>query len=91
LISNDDGKVSVAESKQVKAADNWQYSFDNLPQKDASGKDIIYSISEDQVPNYTTTINGFNITNTYVHKTTNVVPSTKSLTVKKVWNDSESG
>lgn len=47
----------------VTAKDNWQYSFDNLP-KYENGKAIVYTIQEDKVPGYATTINGFDITNT---------------------------
>ena len=52
-------------SKQVTAKDNWRYKFENLD-KFENGKEIKYTISEDKVDKYTTEIDGFNITNTYI-------------------------
>lgn len=52
-------------SKQVTAKDNWRYKFENLD-KFENGKEIKYTISEDKVDKYTTKIDGFNITNTYI-------------------------
>ena len=65
--------------KDVTAADNWSYSFDNLPVY-KSGNKITYTISEDAVAGYTTAIKGTNITNTHVPAKTNV-------SVTKVWSD----
>ncbi|KAF1296903.1 hypothetical protein BAU15_14465 [Enterococcus sp. JM4C] len=58
---------------------NWAYSFTNLP-KYKNGRVIDYTVTEDAVPSYTTTMNGYNITNSYTPKQTKVE-------VKKVWND----
>lgn len=52
-------------SKQVTAKDNWRYKFENLD-KFENGQEIKYTISEDKVAKYTTEIDGFNITNTYI-------------------------
>ncbi|KGF08748.1 hypothetical protein HMPREF1635_06025 [Clostridiales bacterium S5-A14a] len=52
-------------SKQVTEKDNWRYMFENLD-KFENGKEIKYTISEDKVDKYTTEIDGFNITNTYI-------------------------
>ena len=60
-----DGK-EVA-SKEVTEADNWRYEFSDLP-KFENGKEIIYTVTEKEVPNYTTAIDGFDITNTYIPK-----------------------
>ena len=69
-------------SDTVNENDGWAYSFDNLPKYDG-GTLIVYTITEDAVADYTTTINGFNITNTYTP-----VPDEKTeATIKKVWND----
>ena len=58
-----DGK-KVAE-KVVTAADNWKYSFKNLAKYNDEGKQIVYTVTEDRVVNYKTTINGYDIVNTY--------------------------
>lgn len=72
-----DGKV--VQTKEVSAKDDWKYSFDNLAKKD-NGKDIKYTVTEDQVRDYTTKIEGYNITNSYI-------PGKTSLRVTKVWDD----
>ena len=63
----------------VDAEDNWKYEFTNLP-KYENGKEIEYTITEDAVDGYTTTIDGFNIINSYKPKTT-------EITINKVWKD----
>jgi LPXTG-motif cell wall-anchored protein len=67
------------DSKEVTAADNWEYEFSNLP-KYQEGKEITYTVTENAVPEYTTTIDGTNITNSYT-------PGKTSLTVTKAWQD----
>lgn len=52
-------------SKHITEKDNWRYMFENLD-KFENGKEIKYTISEDKVDKYTTEIDGFNITNTYI-------------------------
>ena len=73
-----DGKETA--SKTVTADDGWKYSFTDLP-KYADGKEIVYTVTEDTVPDYTTKINGYNITNSYT-------PGKTSISVTKAWNDS---
>ncbi|WP_297077568.1 Cna B-type domain-containing protein [uncultured Enterococcus sp.] len=50
----------------VKADSNgsWSYTFDNLLKQDQNGKDYVYTVNEQKVPYYTTTIDGTKITNT---------------------------
>lgn len=67
------------DSKKVTSADNWKYSFNNLP-KYENGKSISYSVTEDAVPNYTTTYQGNDITNEHT-------PGKTSVTVTKEWKD----
>ena len=57
--------VKVA-SKEVKpdATGTWAYHFDNLDVVDDAGNVIAYTISEEPVEGYETTIEGTNITNT---------------------------
>ena len=66
-------------SVEVTAASEWKYSFNNLP-KYENGKLIVYTITEDVVEDYTTTIDGFNVTNTYI-------PETVKISGEKIWND----
>ena len=56
--------VEVA-SKNVTAADNWKYSFEDIPKYDESNNEIIYTVTEDAVPNYNTEVKGYDIVNTY--------------------------
>ncbi len=56
------------DAKAVTAADGWSWSFQNLP-KYRAGQMIIYTISEDPVPGYTTVMNGFDVTNSYTTET----------------------
>ena len=66
-------------SKTVTANDNWSWSFTGLD-KYNSGTEIVYTISEDTVADYTTVVNGYDVINT--HKT-----ETTSVSVEKVWED----
>ena len=66
-------------SKKVSASDNWQYSFDNLAAY-ANGKKITYTVTEDAVAGYTSTVNGYNVTN-------NHTPATVKVSGTKTWND----
>ncbi|WP_155971417.1 Cna B-type domain-containing protein, partial [Streptococcus ruminantium] len=66
-------------SKIVTADDNWAYKFSNLPAK-KNGAAITYTISEKAVADYTTTYDGYNITNSYT-------PGETSVTATKVWED----
>ena len=61
--------------------ETWSYTFTNLPVY-KKGQKIIYTVTEDTVANYTTTIDGTTITNTYK-------PGKTSLTVTKKWDDAE--
>ena len=64
---------------KVTAANDWKYSFTNLP-KYKAGEPITYTITEDKVNEYETTTNGYNITNKYT-------PSKVSKKVIKEWAD----
>ncbi|MGY3704854.1 hypothetical protein BW731_00870 [Vagococcus martis] len=72
-----DGKI--IDTKEVTEKDNWKYEFTNLP-KYKDGKEIIYTVTEDNVSEYSTTINGTSITNHYT-------PGKTSVTVTKRWED----
>ena len=75
--------VKVA-SKEVKpdAEGNWLYQFDNLDVVDDAGNLIAYTVSEEPVAGYETTIEGTNITNT---RTSEVV----EIPVTKIWKDND--
>lgn len=53
---------------QVTEHDNWSYTFE-LPRYAADGHEIVYTISESDVPHYTVTVDGYNLINTYLPDT----------------------
>jgi hypothetical protein len=63
----------------VTKLDDWKYSFTNLP-KYKDGEEIVYSITEDAVQDYSAAYDGYNVTNT--HET-----GKTSITVTKKWID----
>ena len=69
------------DSQTVKADEtgSWTYKFTNLPKYEA-GEEIVYTVTEDAVPDYTTEISGYDITNSYA-------PGKTSVTVTKAWVD----
>lgn len=75
--------VKVA-SKEVKAdgAGTWAYHFDNLDVVDDAGHAIAYTVSEEPVEGYETTIEGTNITNTRT-------PEVVEIPVTKIWKDND--
>ncbi|MCI2155324.1 MAG: Cna B-type domain-containing protein [Solobacterium sp.] len=66
-------------STVVNSSTSWAYSFNDLP-KYRDGHEISYSVIEDAVPDYSTEITGYDITNSYT-------PGKTSVTVTKVWDD----
>ena len=66
-------------SKTVSASDNWQYSFDNLAAY-ANGQKITYTVTENAVAGYTSTVDGYNVTN-------NHTPATVKVSGTKTWKD----
>ena len=65
--------AAEAANYTLTAADNWTYTFTGLPKYDASGKEIVYTVTEDAVSNYDSAItgdikNGFTVTNTITEK-----------------------
>ena len=68
-------------SKPVTEADGWAFSFSGLPKYDTGdGHEIAYTVTEDAVDNYATSIAGTAITNSYT-------PGKTSVTVTKAWDD----
>ncbi len=56
-------------SAEVTEEDNWEWSFENLPKYDEDGKEIVYTITEDPVDGYDSTVEGYNVTNTHAPET----------------------
>ena len=74
----DTGKTAVATK-----ANNWKYSFTDLDKTQADGKtEIAYTVEEVAVEGYTSTVDGYKVTNTYT-------PETVEIPVSKVWNDAD--
>ena len=67
------------EEQTVSAENNWSWSFENLP-KYSAGKAVAYTIGELKVQDYTATVDGYNITNTYT-------PETLTVSGTKTWVD----
>lgn len=67
------------EVKQVTKEDDWKWLFKNLP-KYENGKEVIYTITEDAVENYTSDITGYDVINHYT-------PGKISVNITKAWDD----
>ncbi|NLC96642.1 MAG: Cna B-type domain-containing protein [Erysipelotrichaceae bacterium] len=66
-------------SVTVGANEGWKWSFENLYKSNAgSTTDIVYTIAEEAVKDYSTTVDGYNVTNSYT-------PSKTSVQVTKAW------
>lgn len=83
LFAND---VEVA-VKEVRASDDWKYDFGKWPAVDGDGKEISYTIKEDPVPGYYTTINGFDIINS--REPYEPTPEYVNIRVNKRWIDND--
>ena len=71
------------DSKEVTpdASGKWTYSFSDLAQYDTvDGHQFKYTITENAIADYSTVINGYNITNTHT-------PGKTSVTATKAWDD----
>ncbi|GAA0441455.1 hypothetical protein GCM10008983_18270 [Lentibacillus halophilus] len=53
------------DSQDVTAEDNWSYSFTGLAEFDEQGSPYNYTVEEEAVDGYETTVDGYDITNTY--------------------------
>lgn len=58
---------------------NWTYSVPNLPKYDENGKAYDYTVVEDDVEGYESSVDGFDITNTRV--------GTRDIEGMKTWDD----
>ena len=73
------------QSRTVTANDNWSYTFTNLD-KFSNGTEIVYTVSEEAIAGYKTTVNGYNLTNTHT-------PAKTTVSGTKTWidNNNQSG
>ncbi|MFI8708411.1 Cna B-type domain-containing protein, partial [Bacillus sp. NPDC077411] len=69
----------VVNTKEVTAATNWKYTFDNLQAYDANGVAYKYEVKEQPVDGYKSEVNGYDITNTKAGQT--------KVAGTKTWND----
>lgn len=82
ILSKTVGDVtSEVARKEVTAATNWSYEFTNLPEVE-NGQKIVYSVSEEDVTGYTSSVSGYNLTNTHT-------PELVSVPVQKLWDDAD--
>lgn len=80
-------KITIRLLADNKATDKYvelaptetEWSFTDLPVKDENGKPITYSVAEDAVPGYVTTISGTTITNTKISDGEAVIKAKKTL------------
>ncbi len=69
------------DSLAVTADDNWAWSFKNLPiYQDDGTTEIVYTITEDAVDDYDTTISNYNVTNTHEYEI-------RDISGSKTWDD----
>ena len=69
----------VIDSKEIKATDEWKYSFDNLPKYSKDGKTAYtYTVKEEPVKGYISKVEGYDIINT--------ITGTTSVEGTKSWN-----
>ena len=69
------------DTARLTESNDWAYTFEDLP-KYNEGKEIEYTVEEDEVEHYTSSIDGYTITNTYV-------PESVEIPVKKIWDDED--
>jgi pilin isopeptide linkage protein len=72
ILVEADGEVVL--QRQITENDGWSWSF-QMDKYDADGNEIEYAIDEADVPGYEKTIEGYDITNTYVVADDPVTPS----------------
>ena len=73
-----DGK-EVASHAVTGTGDTWTYTFTGLDRMNGE-REIVYTVTEDAVPGYSTSVNGYTVTNTHE-------PELISIRGSKVWKD----
>ena len=69
-------------SVETSKTGEWKYFFPNQPRLNESGSEIVYSVEEDEVDEYTSETDGYNLINSYTPKKVTVSGS-------KEWNDDD--
>lgn len=72
----------VIDEQEVSAEFNWTYRFDELPEFDENGVAYDYTVEEEPVDGYESTVDGYDITNLRVGQT--------SVSGEKTWVDDDS-
>ena len=67
------------QNKTVTADTDWEFTFEDLPKFNGT-TETVYTISEDAVADYSTSISNYDIANTHA-------PEQLVIPVKKVWVD----
>ncbi|MBE5036187.1 Cna B-type domain-containing protein, partial [Gallibacter intestinalis] len=67
------------DQKTVSAADQWKYSFTDLPKYDANGAEYEYTVKEEPVAGYSSKVEGYDVTNTQLTE----------VNGEKLWNDKD--
>lgn len=79
------GNDKLVDSSELNEDVKWKHSFTKLSVRE-NGNEITYTAEENEIPGYTTSIEktdtGYVFTNTHI-------PETVTVTVDKVWEDSE--
>lgn len=76
-----DGGLEPVRTDSTTSAKNWKLTFEDLPKTKLDGTLIVYTVKEDPVPGYVTTIDGFKVTNIRSEK--------REIEVKKLWKDGD--
>ncbi len=71
---------TVVANAVLNAGNGWAHTFPDLSRTDADGNEIMYTVTEQSVPMYESSVSGYTVTNRYV-------PETTSVSVEKIWND----
>ena len=83
-----DGKPKT--HKKVTAANGWKWTFKDLPKYKNDGKtEIKYTIKENVVKGYETTIDGYNVTNKWTGETPTITIMVNGNSDTKTYNGSE--
>ncbi len=72
---------AVVDTATVTASDGWAWEFTDLP-KYENGHAITYAVTEDALDDYSATVSGYDVTNSYT-------PGQTSVTVLKDWDDAD--
>nr|WP_255342646.1 Cna B-type domain-containing protein [Paucisalibacillus sp. EB02] len=70
----------IEKSLEVTANDEWEYEFTGLDRFDSEGKEITYTIEEENIVGYKSSVDGYNITNTQ---------ESIEISGSKTWKDNE--